>query len=115
VPTDDLRSKVEALAAFGHNQTDISEYLGISKPTLAKHYDRELKTGLVHANFKVASVLFKKATQDEDTTSIIFWLKCRARWRTEEKIGETIEQNDEIKKEIREIRESLKQTHKKEY
>lgn len=83
VPTDDMRSKVEGLTAVGIRRVDLADVLGVSTNTLERHYARELRVGLVKANAKVAETLFNKAING-DTTSIIFWLKTRARWSTVE-------------------------------
>jgi hypothetical protein len=73
---------VKALA-YGVPQTEIGRVVGISKPTLERHYRDELDRGEVEANAKVAESLFKKATGDgaQAVTAAIFWLKTRARWK----------------------------------
>lgn len=80
-PTDKTRAEVSALTSFGNTQEEIASYLGISVDTLARKYRDELDNALVRANAKVAAKLFRKATEDNDLTAIIFWLKTRAKWR----------------------------------
>jgi hypothetical protein len=82
-PTEALRRQVKALAAYGVPQDEIGRVIGISKPTLERHYRDELDRGEVEANAKVAESLFRKATGDgaQAVTAAIFWLKTRARWR----------------------------------
>jgi hypothetical protein len=82
-PTEALRRQVKALAAYGVPQEEIGRVIGISKPTLERHYRDELDRGEVEANAKVAESLFRKATGDgaQAVTAAIFWLKTRARWR----------------------------------
>jgi hypothetical protein len=60
-----------------------SASIGISKPTLERHYRQELDWGEVEANAKVAESLYRKATSDgsQAVTAAIFWLKTRARWK----------------------------------
>lgn len=82
-PTDKDRKTVEAMAGYGIPQDEIALVLAICEPTLRKHFRRELDTGMVMANAKVAESLFKQATRDENpsTSAAIFWLKARAGWR----------------------------------
>lgn len=80
VPTDQTKAQVSALVGFGITTTEISQYLGISRPTLHKYYQFELDNGKVAANVKVAQSLFKQCMEG-NTTSMIFWLKTRAGWR----------------------------------
>lgn len=79
-PTDESRAQVEALASFGVPQPDIAMYLDICPKTLRKYYRRELDTGAITANAKVAERLFKSAMEGVPV-SMIFWLKTRAGWR----------------------------------
>ncbi len=85
-PTDEDRALVEQLAAFGIPVTSMTLFVKdkagkpISERTLRKHFAKELDQGELKANVKVAQTLFKKAISG-DTTSMIFWLKTRARWK----------------------------------
>ena len=85
-PTDKDRALVEQLAAFGIPVTSMTLFVkdkagkSISEKTLRKHFAKELDQGELKANVKVAQTLFKKAISG-DTTSMIFWLKTRARWK----------------------------------
>jgi len=85
-PTDEDRALVEQLAAFGIPVTSMTLFVkdkagkSISERTLRKHFAKELDLGEMKANVKVAQTLFKKAVSG-DTTSMIFWLKTRARWK----------------------------------
>lgn len=79
--TPELQAKVKAMSAFGITQPQMCAYLGISEDTLQRHYRNELDTAQVDANLKVANRLFRKATEDGDTSSMIFWLKTRAGWK----------------------------------
>lgn len=80
-PTDKTRAEVGALASFGNTQEEISGHLGICEDTLVKYYREELDNSVVRANAKVAAKLFKKATDGDDLSAMIFWLKTRAKWR----------------------------------
>lgn len=112
--TSETRAEVSALISFGINQEDVAKHLRISVDTLDKHYRYELDTAIVNANAKVAAKLYKKATEDEDLGAIIFWLKTRARWRTEDSKMES-ESKKQIEADIRQLRERLDEKYKKEY
>ena len=81
-PSEASRRQVRALAAYGIPQDEIARVMGITKPTLEKHYRPELDRAETEANAKVAESLFRKATGDgaQAVTAAIFWLKTRARW-----------------------------------
>ena len=77
------RRQVEAMAAYGIPEADIATVIEIDPKTLRRHYRRELDTGHIKANTKVAENLYRKAIGEgrEAVTAAIFWLKTRARWR----------------------------------
>jgi hypothetical protein len=83
-PTDEYRRQVEMLAGIGVPETMICRVIGISKPTLEKHYRDDLETGRAKAATKIAKRLYDIAMGDgrESLTACIFWLKCRAGWST---------------------------------
>ena len=62
---------------------DIARVIGISEPTMRKHYRSELETGFIYANAQVAQSLFRQATDKTKPNVIaaIFWLKTRAGWK----------------------------------
>lgn len=89
-PTDKTRSEVSALASFGVPQEDIAAYIGISKPTLAKHYSEELSFSSIKANATVGKFLFNMASGQaiksgasygECSRAAMFWAKTRMGWR----------------------------------
>lgn len=82
-PTAENRKQVETMAGYGITEPDIAMSLGISKPTLTKHYRRELDMGHIKANSAIAQALFKKATSDgsQSVTAAIFWAKTRMGWK----------------------------------
>lgn len=82
-PTDKEREQVKMLAAFGTREDDICKLIGLSTPTLRKHFWQELELGHIEATSKVAQTLFRMAT-DKDKPNVaacIFWMKVRAGWR----------------------------------
>ena len=82
VPDAFHRRQVEAMAGYGLPETDIAKVLDIDPETLRAYYRRELETGQIKANARVAESLFRQATGDgrQAVTAAIFWLKTRARW-----------------------------------
>lgn len=80
-PNDKTRAEVSALTSFGNTQEEIASHIGISVDTLTRKYRDELDNSIVRANAKVAAKLFRKATEGEDLSAMIFWLKTRAKWR----------------------------------
>ncbi len=82
-PNEKTRSQVKTLAAMGIEVPDIVKVIGLSAPTLRKHYKHELQTGKIEANAKVAGTLYKLATDatKPNVTAAIFWLKTQAGWR----------------------------------
>ncbi len=85
-PTLKDRRAVEMMSAAGIPQPQICGVIGISKPTLRKHYADQLAFGPARANSKVASRLFSYATgkigtSREQLTAAMFWAKTRMRWQ----------------------------------
>jgi len=79
-PDPAQRRQVEALAAYGIPEADISGVVGIDPKTLRKYYRDELDLGETKANAQVAGFLFN-AAKNGNVTAQIFWLKTRAKWR----------------------------------
>ena len=79
-PDPALRRQVEAMAAYGIPEADISRVVHVDPKTLRKHYREELDPGESKANAQVAGFLFS-AAKNGNVTAQIFWLKTRARWR----------------------------------
>src|SRR4030081_1625961 len=73
------RRQVEAMAAYGIPEIDISRVMHVDPKTLRKHYREELDLGESKANAQVAGFLFS-AAKNGNVTAQIFWLKTRARW-----------------------------------
>jgi hypothetical protein len=71
------------MAAYGIPEADIATVIEIDPKTLRRHYRKELDTGHIKANTRVAENLYRKATGEgrEAVTAAIFWLKTRARWK----------------------------------
>ena len=89
-PTDENRVEVRTLASLGMPQDEIAAYIGISKPTLAKHYASELKLSAIKANANVGKFLYtmasgralkQGASYGECSRAAMFWAKTRMGWR----------------------------------
>ena len=81
-PTDEQRRMVLMMVGFGIIQDDIATSLNITKPTLHKHFRRELDTGMIEASFGVARALYENATRHNNTTAQIWWTKARMGWKS---------------------------------
>lgn len=79
-PDPARRRQVEAMAAYGIPEINISQVVGVDPKTLRKHYREELDLGETKANAQVAGFLFN-AAKNGNVTAQIFWLKTRAKWR----------------------------------
>jgi hypothetical protein len=97
-PTDKTRSEVSALASFGIPQEDIAAYIGVSHPTLRKHYPDELNLSSIKANAAVGKYLFSLAsgqaikngaTHGDCKAAAIFWAKTRMGWRETNRLDHT--------------------------
>ena len=95
---------MRALTAMGLVHEEIAIVIGISEPTLRKHFRRELDVGAIEANAKVAQSLFKQATDPNKPNTIagIFWMKSRAGWRDhdpkEAEVGKKIQRQEAANK-----------------
>jgi hypothetical protein len=68
------------MAGFGISQEQIAQVVGIRSPkTLRKYFRQELSQAAVMVNLKVATRLYKEATQG-NVAAAIFWLKARGGW-----------------------------------
>lgn len=81
--SDETARMVESMAQYGLPQDQICAVVGMCKHTLEKLYREELDRGAAVANLKVAKRLYSKAVDEGDTSALIFWAKCRLRWKTD--------------------------------
>lgn len=80
-PTDDQRRQVLTMTGFGLKQDEIATSLDIDKKTLHKHFRRELDTGMIEANVRVAKALYQNAVQHNNVAAQIWWTKTRMGWK----------------------------------
>jgi hypothetical protein len=80
-PTNDERSRVEAMSGYGVPIEQIAVLIrdGIDTDTLRKHFHTELQAGKAKANAKIGQTLFQKAVGG-DTTAMIWWSKTQMKW-----------------------------------
>lgn len=79
-PTSEAKAAVRSLSGFGIPQGEIAQHLGITEPTLRKHYREDLDAGMTTANVQVIKSLFDNATKFNNVAAQIFWAKVRCGW-----------------------------------
>ena len=75
-PTDKDRLTVRVMVAGGIDQAAIAGVLGISKPTLRKHYKAEIATAAADAHMRVHASLFQQAVKG-NVGAIVWYEKTR--------------------------------------
>ena len=91
-PTDAQRKTVEQLSACGIRIDEMPVFIvtekgvPISAPTLKKYFRKEIQYGRLKANYKVANALYKNATEENNITAQIFWLKTQAGWKEAQRV-----------------------------
>ena len=80
-PTDEQRRQVLTMTGFGILQEEIATSLDIDRKTLTKYFRREIDTGMIEANVRVAQALYTNATKNMNVTAQIWWTKCRMGWK----------------------------------
>lgn len=78
--TPERRELVAAMARDGRTQFEIAEWLEIDRLTLRRYYYEELCEADEEMTAKVKDSLFKNATEHNNVTAQIFWMKVRAGW-----------------------------------
>jgi DNA-binding Lrp family transcriptional regulator len=86
VATAEQRKLVETHAAVGTPHEIIAELLSISADTLGRHFEKELRLGLIKVNARIGAQVAKKALEGSAKHEF-FWLKTRGGYR----IGMAIE------------------------
>ena len=82
-----MAAQIGKMAAFGLNLKQCATIIGIGAQTLERRLKEDsqllnmVEAGRSIAINNVAEALYTKATVDRDTTAMIFFLKCRARWK----------------------------------
>jgi hypothetical protein len=84
VPTDEHRMHIQRLKIVDTSQDAIAKILGISRPTLVKHFGYELDLSKHDLLANVGAMLYQKAIGG-DVAACIFYLKTQAGWRETER------------------------------
>ena len=74
-PTEEQKTLVTVMIAGGIQHQHIANALGISKPTLEKHFRYEIDNGAAQANAKVIANLFRQT--NDNVRAAEFWLTNR--------------------------------------
>lgn len=111
-PTKETREKAVLLLSAGIPSARVAKTLGICDNVFRKHYSVEIETALDEKIHEAVGVLFK-AIRNGNLNATIFFLKTRAGWSTED--NKSVEQNEEIKKQIVALREELDKKNRKDY
>ena len=82
-PTEEHREQVKLMTSLGIPQDRICRVIGISVPTLEKHFRDEIDLGAVEAHVKVGKFLFDKA--QTDLPAAFFYAKTRMGWREKDR------------------------------
>jgi len=84
--TDEVLADAERMASLGLTQEQIAHNLGISITTLCDkkvkfaEFSAAIKRGKALGLDKVANALFNNATESNNTSAQIFYLKARGGW-----------------------------------
>tara|TARA_R110000803_G_scaffold209021_1_gene278158 strand:+ start:3362 stop:3745 length:384 start_codon:yes stop_codon:yes gene_type:complete len=108
--TDEIAKMVKQLSGIGITHDMICSIAGISKPTLYKYYDSELKLGKASSTATIANNLYRMATGTgrEALTASIFWLKTQANWKETDviEINNVSDENEKFEKLVKSVRQS---------
>jgi DNA-binding transcriptional regulator YdaS (Cro superfamily) len=88
-PTDKDRRIVKAMTAGGLDQTAVAGVLGISKPTLRKHYKQLLATAANEAHAQISASLFSMGTVGKNVAAAIWWEKTRRGMSETQRVEQT--------------------------
>jgi len=103
IPTQERLEKVEHYASLGLTKQNIADCLGISYETLNEktkdyvEFSDALKRGLAKGIAKYANLLLEHG-QEGNSSSVIFFLKARAKWSDNPDLHKLQDDIDELKK-----------------
>ncbi len=72
-----IAAEIKALLTFGVNKERISQYVGMSKKTLLKHYAEIIETTIPNRDEAVEASLFYNATVRHNVHAQIFYLSTQ--------------------------------------
>lgn len=91
-PTDEQRKQVQTLSGYGLNHEQIARMLEMTRPTLTKHFKKELERGKDLAYSQALNSLFYNIKKGKEA-SIFFYLKTQHGWREKEQIDVNLVRN----------------------
>lgn len=97
-PTAETEDVVRGLIRGGVPREEIAKVVGVSLPTLRKHYREILDLGQGYADARVINSLFAAATsvgEPGQVAAAIFWLKARLGWRDRDPVQTHVHANAE--------------------
>ena len=80
-PTETEKATAMTMAAVGVTREQIAMFFGVTRDCLRRELGEELNRAEVQAVAKVASTLYRRATEGNDLGAAIFYLKARGGWR----------------------------------
>ncbi len=89
VPTKKSRMRVTPLAGLGFTQDEIATLIDLGETALKKHYQAELKLGMLKADEKVLTRMFRIIEKGNDTDAGrwgMFYLKVRRGWHEVQRV-----------------------------
>ncbi len=79
-PTEAQRTQVTSLSGYGLTAEQICAIIDVSRGTLFKYFQKELKEGDAKALGRVSQTAFEMATSGRVPAMTMFYLKCRGKW-----------------------------------
>jgi hypothetical protein len=89
VPTKKSRKRVRMLAGLGFTQDEIATLIDLGETALKRHYKTELKMGMLEADEKVLTRMFRIIEKGNDADAGrwgMFYLKVRRGWHEVQRI-----------------------------
>jgi hypothetical protein len=112
-PTEDTRKMVREHLVGGSTQINIARKLGIEEDCFRKHYKPEIDDAVDDVVAEGVGALMR-SVREGNIAAIIFLLKTKGRWRSEDSKMIT-ESNDDLAKEMKELRAQLDAKNRKDY
>ena len=87
-PTDQQRTEVRNMAAFGITNDQIGKILEISQETLRKYFEKELETGRSQVIYDIAKnvAMVAKSDRPNNMVAAALFLKTQGGWKDASKV-----------------------------
>tara|TARA_A100001388_G_C28756662_1_gene495321 strand:- start:1633 stop:1980 length:348 start_codon:yes stop_codon:yes gene_type:complete len=79
-PTKEQKSQVTSMSGYGLTADQICAIIDVSRGTLFKYFQKELKEGEAKALGRVSQKAFEMAVSGNQPAMTMFYLKCRGKW-----------------------------------